>query len=172
VPAHLLSPRLVASSRVRPPGQAFPRVCRAHNRWVNSATLRRVAHFHCATSASAQRGCPIAVGYAARTQPGHRAPHHESARSTDDEHRHDPCCKGLTRSMAADSLEATEERTCTDCGARAPTTQTNYTLISASHGWRLASRPGGAGQKPVLEWRCPGCWLAYRTAGGKLRPAP
>jgi hypothetical protein len=74
--------------------------------------------------------------------------------------------------MAPDSLDAVEQRTCTDCGARAPTTRSNYTLISASHGWRLSSRRGRPGEKPLLEWRCPGCWTAYRTAGGKLRPVP
>ena len=129
------------------------------------AVLRSTAHFRCAFSASAQRRL--------RWRHSHTLSLHavlwfnsfHGRRATAR-----PLLKALPRPMASDSLEATEERSCTDCGARAPSTETNYTLISASHGWRLASRPRGAGEKPVLEWRCPTCWAAYRIAGGKLRP--
>jgi hypothetical protein len=57
--------------------------------------------------------------------------------------------------------------TCIDCGANAPDTNTNYTLISTSFGWRLTRRalPGG-GQ--AVEWRCATCWRKHKTgAGGK-----
>jgi hypothetical protein len=61
-----------------------------------------------------------------------------------------------------------DARECTTCGVRAPVTQTNYTLISASHGWRLTARFTRQGER-IAEWRCPTCWVAYRNSGGKLR---
>jgi hypothetical protein len=50
---------------------------------------------------------------------------------------------------------------CVDCGVLSPKTDTNYTLISARHGWRLIRRLNEAGAN-VLEWRCPGCWQKFR----------
>jgi hypothetical protein len=48
---------------------------------------------------------------------------------------------------------------CSGCGAHAPETNTNYTLISSS-GWRLTrSKEGG-----VAQWRCPACWRKYKEA--------
>jgi len=55
-----------------------------------------------------------------------------------------------------------ERQKCFDCGTFAPATETNYTLISSTHGWRLTRRVTDAGL--VLEWRCPNCWTAYRNA--------
>ena len=46
---------------------------------------------------------------------------------------------------------------CHDCRARAPLTDTNYTLISARYGWRLTRRVATDGTFSV-EWRCPRCW--------------
>jgi hypothetical protein len=156
--------------RRRAGGPGF-RLCQPRE-WIRvarrkCAVLRSTAHSCCAFSASAQRRLrwrhspTLSLGAVLwfNSLRARRA----TAR---------PLLKALPRPMASDSLEATEERTCTDCRARAPSTETNYTLISASHGWRLASRPRGAGEKPVLEWRCPTCWAAYRMAGGKLRPTP
>jgi hypothetical protein len=51
---------------------------------------------------------------------------------------------------------------CVDCAASAPTTNTAHTLISAQHGWRLARRKTPEGQS-LVEWRCPGCWLRYKS---------
>jgi hypothetical protein len=51
-------------------------------------------------------------------------------------------------------------RTCTDCAATSPETQTQYTLI-ARHGWRVI-RARGVGQEGI-EWRCPTCWAAYKS---------
>ena len=50
---------------------------------------------------------------------------------------------------------------CIDCGKKPPPTDTNYTLISARHGWRLTRGADHDGQR-VMEWRCPSCWQAYR----------
>jgi hypothetical protein len=52
---------------------------------------------------------------------------------------------------------------CIDCGARAPETNTNYTLISTSFGWRLSRRKDASGGV-VVEWRCPACWKKFKTA--------
>jgi hypothetical protein len=57
---------------------------------------------------------------------------------------------------------------CVDCSASAPTTNTAHTLISAQHGWRLARRKTPEGQR-VIEWRCPRCWLRYKS--GQAPPA-
>ena len=72
--------------------------------------------------------------------------------------------------MTEDGDDEPDVRECTSCGARAPVTQTNYTLISATHGWRLATRFTRQGER-IAEWRCPTCWVAYRNSGGKLREA-
>jgi hypothetical protein len=59
--------------------------------------------------------------------------------------------------------------TCVTCGADAPETKTNYTLISRS-GWRLSRRTirGGA---VVAEWRCPACWKKHKPAVTRLAEA-
>jgi hypothetical protein len=49
------------------------------------------------------------------------------------------------------------DRRCVDCNAVPPKTHTNYTLISAEHGWRLTLEAGPDGRK-VPKWRCPRCW--------------
>jgi hypothetical protein len=51
-------------------------------------------------------------------------------------------------------------RTCTDCEATSPETQTQYTLI-AKHGWRVV-RTHGVGHAG-FEWRCPPCWISYKS---------
>lgn len=54
-----------------------------------------------------------------------------------------------------------KQPTCVDCGAVAPATGTNYTLISPQHGWRL-TRAVVHGRK-VMEWRCPACFSRLRS---------
>jgi hypothetical protein len=58
-------------------------------------------------------------------------------------------------------MEPLPENQCVDCGKKPPATDTNYTLISARHGWRLTRGPDRDGQR-VMEWRCPACWQAHR----------
>ncbi len=54
-----------------------------------------------------------------------------------------------------------EQTVCCQCGAHAPHSNTNYTLISQT-GWRLTrARSTGA---VVMEWRCPACWAKRRKA--------
>jgi hypothetical protein len=50
---------------------------------------------------------------------------------------------------------------CDGCGASAPETNTDYTLISRSFGWRLTRRklPSGALE---MQWRCASCWKKYK----------
>jgi DNA-directed RNA polymerase subunit RPC12/RpoP len=64
-----------------------------------------------------------------------------------------------------DGEEESSERNahvCSDCGAESPEVETNYTLISARHGWRLtrAFLPDG---KIRMEWRCPTCWVRFKS---------
>ena len=63
----------------------------------------------------------------------------------------------------------TDRQTCVDCNAQSPETETENTLISAQHGWRLTRRPlpGGA---LTIEWRCPVCWRAHRARQGEPVP--
>lgn len=60
--------------------------------------------------------------------------------------------------------------TCVGCGKRAPETETNYTLISGRHGWRLSrtATPEGV----LMEWRCPTCWKEHKQsiASGAASP--
>lgn len=58
-----------------------------------------------------------------------------------------------------------ECQTCVDCGSKSPETDTNYTLISAQHGWRLHRGRTPDGQL-VMEWRCPTCWRKFKDANG------
>lgn len=60
-------------------------------------------------------------------------------------------------SMLGDSDSSNYRHRCVDCGTLSPSTQTNYTLISSQHGWRLARGVDPSGT-PVMEWRCPKCW--------------
>ena len=52
---------------------------------------------------------------------------------------------------------------CVGCLARSPATNTNYTLISARHGWRLTLAQDETGAR-TPEWRCPTCWARYKQA--------
>jgi hypothetical protein len=51
---------------------------------------------------------------------------------------------------------------CVDCGAQSPTTDTNYTLISARHGWRLTVTTESSTGRRKAEWRCPRCWEKHK----------
>lgn len=53
-------------------------------------------------------------------------------------------------------------QTCVGCGVISPETQTNYTLISAQHGWRL-TRVKQADGTVQAEWRCPRCWQKLKS---------
>jgi hypothetical protein len=55
----------------------------------------------------------------------------------------------------------TDKPRCIDCGAESPQTNTNYTLISQQHGWRLAIEADISGRR-VATWRCPKCWAQHR----------
>lgn len=54
---------------------------------------------------------------------------------------------------------------CVDCGKVSPPTETNYTLISSRHGWRLTIERDENGARKTT-WRCPQCWLAHKNRGG------
>jgi hypothetical protein len=43
-----------------------------------------------------------------------------------------------------------------------PPTETNYTLISPRHGWRLTRSLDKEGRK-LAEWRCPQCWARHKS---------
>lgn len=52
-------------------------------------------------------------------------------------------------------------RSCVGCGISSPHTDTGYTLISSTYGWRLYKRLDESGRR-VLEWRCPACWEKFK----------
>lgn len=52
-------------------------------------------------------------------------------------------------------------RVCNDCKTESPEVETNYTLISSRHGWRLHRSVDSAG-RTLMEWRCPECWARFR----------
>jgi hypothetical protein len=62
--------------------------------------------------------------------------------------------------------EQIARRTCADCGASAPATESAYTLISSRFGWRLTYETDASGQK-VPKWRCGDCWKRHKTAHSK-----
>jgi hypothetical protein len=59
-----------------------------------------------------------------------------------------------------------DSRVCIGCGAKAPATETQYTLISARYGWRVIRIPSTEPGGPGIEWRCPECWRAYKKHAG------
>lgn len=61
-----------------------------------------------------------------------------------------------------DDDEPSSRRTCVDCGAVAPRTQTAHTLISSKHGWRLARARAEDGYR--FHWRCPKCWAVHKAS--------
>ncbi len=51
---------------------------------------------------------------------------------------------------------------CVGCGRTTPNGHSEYTLISAAYGWRLARRPEPDGGY-AFDWRCPSCWKKHRA---------
>jgi hypothetical protein len=64
--------------------------------------------------------------------------------------------------------EADARQICVDCGQVAPLTETSFTLISKSHGWRLTRQTDPSGRRS-LEWRCPKCYTRFREKQGVKR---
>ena len=67
-----------------------------------------------------------------------------------------------------DDDEAVSQWSCVDCGAASPATRTAHTLISSKFGWRLARLQEADGSHR-FEWRCPGCWDAYKQREERAR---
>jgi hypothetical protein len=51
----------------------------------------------------------------------------------------------------------TTKQECCICRAESPMTQTNYTLISSRHQWRMELKTDENGRKEP-HWYCPTCW--------------
>jgi len=49
-----------------------------------------------------------------------------------------------------------------NCGAQAPVTETDYTLIGSKHAWRCKKTVDESGN-PKLQWYCPACWKKAST---------
>jgi hypothetical protein len=60
-----------------------------------------------------------------------------------------------------ENLFETDRETCIDCKKEAPQTDTNYTLISQQHAWRLTRSKTSTG-RTIHEWRCPECYEKFR----------
>jgi len=65
-------------------------------------------------------------------------------------------CNDVPGMSDSDDISAHRHQ-CVDCGKFSPQTETNYTLISSQHGWRLTLGTD-AQAKRVMQWRCPKCW--------------
>lgn len=61
-----------------------------------------------------------------------------------------------------DMSESGTMRVCVSCGARAPATETDFTLIGSKHAWRCKKVAAEDGALPRLEWYCPSCWKEQR----------
>jgi hypothetical protein len=48
-------------------------------------------------------------------------------------------------------------KSCVVCGVKAPETETDYTLISRKHAWRLERQTDASGRFEMV-WYCPECW--------------
>ena|SRR5271170_4990349 len=69
---------------------------------------------------------------------------------------------GTICAVGSDTTEQTP--TCSACGVTAPSTDTDYTLISAAHGWRLRRHVHHG--MAAAEWWCPKCWADLKKASG------
>ena len=58
-----------------------------------------------------------------------------------------------------------QPQACFDCGKKAPETQTSYTLISPTHGWRVTREKAEDGTW-IARWRCADCWKKYKDQKG------
>lgn len=67
--------------------------------------------------------------------------------------------------------EEMRSQTCVDCHAQSPPTNTNYTLISREHRWRLSRRVEADGSF-VVEWRCPECWERHKARSADPASGP
>jgi len=56
-----------------------------------------------------------------------------------------------------DDREQGKQQRCGGCGAVSPATQTNYTLISPKHAWRMVIESLPTGRREPA-WYCPKCW--------------
>jgi hypothetical protein len=61
--------------------------------------------------------------------------------------------------------------TCADCRCLAPQTNTYYTLIGPTHGWRMTRTAAGDGTL-LIDWRCPPCWRKYKAAAAAAGTYP
>ena len=52
--------------------------------------------------------------------------------------------------------------TCTACRSLAPETNSYYTLIGPTHGWRMTRTTQRDGSL-LVEWRCAPCWRKYKA---------
>jgi hypothetical protein len=52
---------------------------------------------------------------------------------------------------------------CVNCMKRSPETDSDYTLLSSQHGWRLMRTKAASGVV-LREWRCPSCWGDFKRA--------
>jgi hypothetical protein len=68
---------------------------------------------------------------------------------------------------AGESMEIDHPR-CGGCRAPSPPTNSNYTLISQKHGWRLVLKEDESGNR-VGQWSCPACWTKKRDARKQVR---
>lgn len=63
-------------------------------------------------------------------------------------------------------MEDDGRKVCVDCNTLSPPTDSDYTLISQRHGWRLTRSTDAEGKRSA-EWRCPQCFVKIRE---KLQP--
>ena len=70
-----------------------------------------------------------------------------------------------------DDERSNNQQECCVCHDVSPVTQTNYTLISPKHQWRMEVRMGQNGVKEPL-WYCPSCWeiIKQSRAGSSKKP--
>jgi hypothetical protein len=76
-------------------------------------------------------------------------------------------------------IDETEARVgdCRDCGATAPASDTNYTVVTSRYGWRLThgtldvNAPERSEPISSVEWRCPSCWQRYQGRAVATRRA-
>ncbi|MGC4063428.1 MAG: hypothetical protein QM784_01990 [Polyangiaceae bacterium] len=68
-----------------------------------------------------------------------------------------------------DDDQVTTKQQCCVCRAESPLTNTNYTLISPRHQWRMELRTDEHGNKEPL-WYCPHCWERMKQARRMSQP--
>lgn len=79
--------------------------------------------------------------------------------------------RGVAMFNSSDTEPETRQQSCCVCHDVSPITNTNYTLISPKHQWRMELRANEQGEREPY-WYCPTCWQRLREQRNSAKRIP